>query len=136
MYGKPAMTCFEYQVYLYCSETFTYLNAILYFEWLQSRHYDLSCSPTPHYRQPSPPLWQHYHSKYSIVFKYVTVSRPDRKVMADLPYIKIYCILLYCNNNQIFDRTIRFYQEYIAVEKVNKEIRNMNLLRKQIPMNQ
>jgi hypothetical protein len=28
MYGKPAMTCFKYQVYLYGSEAITYLNAI------------------------------------------------------------------------------------------------------------
>jgi hypothetical protein len=27
MYGKPAMTCFKYQVYLYGSEAITYLNA-------------------------------------------------------------------------------------------------------------
>jgi hypothetical protein len=26
MYGKPAMTCFKYQVYLYDSETVTYLQ--------------------------------------------------------------------------------------------------------------
>ncbi len=37
MYGKPATTCFKYQLYLYASETITYLNA-----------------PTPHYRQPYP----------------------------------------------------------------------------------
>jgi hypothetical protein len=29
MYGKPAMTYFKYQVYLYGSEAITYLNAIL-----------------------------------------------------------------------------------------------------------
>jgi hypothetical protein len=29
MYGNPAITCFKYQVYLYGSEAFTYLNAIL-----------------------------------------------------------------------------------------------------------
>jgi hypothetical protein len=29
MYGKPAMTCFKYQVYLYGSEAITYLSAIL-----------------------------------------------------------------------------------------------------------
>jgi hypothetical protein len=29
MYGKPAMTCFKYQVYLYGSEAITYLIAIL-----------------------------------------------------------------------------------------------------------
>jgi hypothetical protein len=47
MYGKPARTCFEYQVY--CFEALTYLNAI-FFEWLQSQHYDLSSSSNPHYR--------------------------------------------------------------------------------------
>ncbi len=35
MYGKPAMTCFEYYVYLYGSEAITYLNAL----WLKSQHY-------------------------------------------------------------------------------------------------
>jgi hypothetical protein len=29
MYGKPALTCFKYQVYLYGSEAITYLNATL-----------------------------------------------------------------------------------------------------------
>jgi hypothetical protein len=29
MYGKPAMTCFKYQVYLYGSEAIIYFNAIL-----------------------------------------------------------------------------------------------------------
>jgi hypothetical protein len=29
MYGKFAMTCFKYQVYLYGSKATTYLNAIL-----------------------------------------------------------------------------------------------------------
>jgi hypothetical protein len=29
MYGKPAMICFKYQVYLYGSEAITYLSAIL-----------------------------------------------------------------------------------------------------------
>ncbi len=29
MYGKPAMICFKYQVYLCGSEAITYLNAIL-----------------------------------------------------------------------------------------------------------
>jgi hypothetical protein len=29
MYGKPAMTCYKYQVYLYGSEAITYLTAIL-----------------------------------------------------------------------------------------------------------
>ncbi len=30
MHGKPAMTCFKYQVYLYGSEAITYLNTILW----------------------------------------------------------------------------------------------------------
>ncbi len=30
MYGRSAMTCFKYQVYLYGSEAITYLNAILW----------------------------------------------------------------------------------------------------------
>jgi hypothetical protein len=30
MYGKLAVTCFKYQVYLYGSEAITYLNAILW----------------------------------------------------------------------------------------------------------
>jgi hypothetical protein len=30
MYGKLAMTCFTYQVYLYGSKAMTYLNAILW----------------------------------------------------------------------------------------------------------
>ncbi len=29
MYGKPAMTCFKYQLYQYDSEAITYLKAIL-----------------------------------------------------------------------------------------------------------
>jgi hypothetical protein len=29
MYGKPAMTCFKNQVYLYGSQAITYLNTIL-----------------------------------------------------------------------------------------------------------
>jgi hypothetical protein len=28
MYGKPAMTCFKYQLYQYGSKAITYLNAI------------------------------------------------------------------------------------------------------------
>jgi hypothetical protein len=59
MYGKTAMTCFKYQVYLYGSEAITYLNA--YFEWLQNQHYESSDFPhstlQAHYKQPSPPLY-------------------------------------------------------------------------------
>jgi hypothetical protein len=32
MYGKLAMTCFKYLVYLYGSEAITYLNALLSFK--------------------------------------------------------------------------------------------------------
>jgi hypothetical protein len=28
LYGKPTMTCFKYQMYLYGSEAITYLNAV------------------------------------------------------------------------------------------------------------
>jgi hypothetical protein len=59
MYGKTAMTCFKYQVYLYGSEAITYLNA--YFEWLQNQHYESSDFPhstlQAHYKQPSLPLY-------------------------------------------------------------------------------
>jgi hypothetical protein len=37
----PNISClgpFKYQVYLYGSEAIKYLNAILYFEWLQRQH--------------------------------------------------------------------------------------------------
>jgi hypothetical protein len=52
MYGKPAMTCFKYQVYLYGSE------AITLFERYTLSGYRASTmshqtAPTPHYRQPS-----------------------------------------------------------------------------------
>jgi hypothetical protein len=30
MYGKPVMTCFKYQVYLYGSEVITYLKGLSY----------------------------------------------------------------------------------------------------------
>ncbi len=39
MYGKLVIICFKYQAYLYGSEDITYLNTILYFEWLQRQHY-------------------------------------------------------------------------------------------------
>ncbi len=56
MYGKPAMTCFEYQVYLYGSEAITYLSAIL---WVVTEPaiWVIRLPPTPHYRQPSPPVY-------------------------------------------------------------------------------
>jgi hypothetical protein len=78
MYGKPAMTCFKYQVYLCGSEAITFLSAIQYFEWLQSQHYESSdCPPTPHYRQPSPPVYG------SITFTHLK----DNFSMVNLPYL-------------------------------------------------
>ncbi len=60
MYGKPAMTCFKYQVYLYGSEAITNLSATVYFEWLQSQHYESSdCPPPPTTGSPPPCVWQH-----------------------------------------------------------------------------
>ncbi len=56
MYGNPAMTCFKYQVSLYGSEAITYLNAILYFKWLQSQHYESSDFPPPPATGSPPPL--------------------------------------------------------------------------------
>ncbi len=56
MYGKPSMPCFNYQVYLYGSEAITYLSAIL---WVvaESALWVIRLPPTPHYRQPSPPVY-------------------------------------------------------------------------------
>jgi hypothetical protein len=42
MYGKPAMVCFKYQVYLYGSPIW-----VPYFEWLQSQYYESSDCPHP-----------------------------------------------------------------------------------------
>jgi hypothetical protein len=50
MYGKPAMTCFKYQVYLNGSEAITYLS-----EWLQSHHYESSDYPHPPLQAALPP---------------------------------------------------------------------------------
>ncbi len=56
MYGKPAMTCFKYQVYLYGSEAITYLSAIL---WVVTKPalWIIRLPPIPHYRQPSPTVY-------------------------------------------------------------------------------
>ncbi len=51
MYGKPAMTSFKYQVYLYGSEAITYLSAILWVVTASTMSHQTA--PTPHYRQPS-----------------------------------------------------------------------------------
>ncbi len=55
MYGKLAITCLKYQVYLYGSEAITYLNAFL---WVvkQSLHYESSDSPHPPLQAALPPL--------------------------------------------------------------------------------
>jgi hypothetical protein len=45
MYGKPAMTCSKYQVYLYGSHI--WMLSLLFFEGLQSRHSESSDSPHP-----------------------------------------------------------------------------------------
>jgi hypothetical protein len=64
MYGKLAMTCLKYQVYLYGSEAITYLRAFL---WGGNRASTMShqTANTPHYRQPSPlSVWQHNHHPF------------------------------------------------------------------------
>jgi hypothetical protein len=74
MYGKPAMTCFKYQVYLYGSEAITYLNALL---WLIiGPALWVIRLPQPHYRQPSPPLYG------SITFTHLE----ENSSMVNLPY--------------------------------------------------
>jgi hypothetical protein len=55
MYGKPAMTCFKNQMFLYGSDAITYLTVILCFEWLQSQDYESSYCPTPSLLQQTPP---------------------------------------------------------------------------------
>ncbi len=53
MHGKPSMTCFKYQVYMYGSDAITYLSALL---WVVTEPalWVIGLPPTPHYRQPSP----------------------------------------------------------------------------------
>jgi hypothetical protein len=76
MYGKPAMTCFKYQVYLYGSEAITYLSAVL---WVVTEPalWVIRLTPTPHYRQPSPPVYG------SITFTHLK----DNFSMVKLPYL-------------------------------------------------
>ena len=76
MYGKPAMTCFKYQVYLYGSEAITYLNAIL---WVVTEPalWVIKLPPPPHYRQPSPTLYG------SITITYLE----ENSSMDKLPYL-------------------------------------------------
>jgi hypothetical protein len=54
MYGKPAITCLKYQVFLYGSEAIIHLNA--YFEWLQSQQYESSNCRHPPLQAALPPL--------------------------------------------------------------------------------
>ena len=59
MYGKIAMTCLKYQLYLFCSEAITYLKC---FPLGGNRASTMShqTAPTPYCRQPSPlSVWQH-----------------------------------------------------------------------------
>ncbi len=76
MYGKPAMTCLKYQVYLYGSEAITYLSAIL---WVVTEPtlWVIRLPPTPQYRQPSPPVYG------SITFTHLK----ENFSMVKLPYL-------------------------------------------------
>ena len=76
MYGKHAMTCFKYQVYLYGSEAITYLSAIL---WVVTEPAQWVIRPpsTPHYKQPSPPVYG------SIAFTHLK----ENFSMVKLPYL-------------------------------------------------
>ena len=76
MYGKPAMTCFKYQVYLYGSEAITYLSAIL---WVVTEPalWAIRLPPPPHYRQSSPPVYD------SITFTHLK----ENFSMVKLPYL-------------------------------------------------
>ncbi len=59
MYGKPAMTCFKYQVYLYGSEVITYLSAIF---WVvtEPELWVIRLPPTPPLQAALPScVWQH-----------------------------------------------------------------------------
>jgi hypothetical protein len=73
MYGKPAMTCFKYQVYLYGSEAITYLSVTVYFERLQSQHYESSDCPHPPLQAALPPpvygsiTFTHLEENFSMV---------------------------------------------------------------------
>jgi hypothetical protein len=59
MDGKPAMTCFRYQVYLYGSEAITYLTAIL---WVvtEPAQWVIRLPPHPPLQAALPPyVWQY-----------------------------------------------------------------------------
>ncbi len=56
MYGKIAITCFKYQVYLYDSEAITYLNAFL---WVVTEPalWVIRLPPSPTTGSPPPSLY-------------------------------------------------------------------------------
>ncbi len=56
MYGKLAMTCFKYQVYLYGSEVLTYLSTIL---WVVTEPalWVIRLPPTPPLQAALPPVY-------------------------------------------------------------------------------
>ena len=69
MFGKLAMTCFKYQVYLYGSEAITCLNALSGYRASSTMSHQTA--PTPHYRQPSPlSVWQHNLHPFGRVLQY------------------------------------------------------------------
>jgi hypothetical protein len=76
MYGKPAMTWFKYQMYLYDSQSTTYLNAML---WVVTELalWVIRLPPPPAYRQPSPPLYG------SITFTHLE----EKSSIVELPYL-------------------------------------------------
>ncbi len=79
MYGKPATTCFKYQVYLYGSEAITYLSAIL---WVVTEPalWVIRLPPPPPDRQPAPPPPPVYGS---ITFTHLK----ENFSMVKLPYL-------------------------------------------------
>jgi hypothetical protein len=70
MYGKPAMTCFKYQVYLYGSEAIIYLSAIL---WEVTEPVLIRLPPPPTTGSPPPPpvygsiAFTHFKENFSMV---------------------------------------------------------------------
>ncbi len=56
MYGKLAMTCLKYQVYLYGSEAITYLNAFLWVVTEPALYSKSSDCPHPPLQAALPPL--------------------------------------------------------------------------------
>jgi hypothetical protein len=76
MYGKPAIACFDYQVFLYGSEAITYLNAIL---WVVTEPavWVITLPPPP--TTGSPPLSMYI----SITFTHLK----ENSCMVKLPYL-------------------------------------------------